>query len=529
MVLRPAQAIAIAEAYTQGGAFIQAPCGAGKTVTSALIPSLLTLAHPEPPRRPLLVVPSSLVEKTQRDFCALSKQWRLVPVRVTGYQKISVVSGAALLESEEPDLLIFDEAHRIKDPKASVSKRVHRYIHKRRKAGLSLRVVAMSGTMAKRSIKDFWALMYYCRPDMLPLPRGYQEMVCWASAVDERVQENEAVDAGALEVFARGDKDDDRKAAVRKGLQRRIFSVPGIITSSESETDCSLVVKVHAVPAPSVVDEAFQTLREKWETPQGLPLAFAAEVWSHARQLALGFCYALDPPAPQLWVQKKRAYYAAVREILKTNRRDLDTPLQVANEISRAGEKHPAWSVWQEWREIEPTFKPNRVVHWLSDHALQWAAKWGGPGVVWTDLIAFGEVLSSVTGCRYYGESGYSADGEYIEDASPKDLVVASIGANAIGRNLQNLWHRMLLMSILPTGLVWEQCLSRMHRSGQQADEVEADVYAGCIEQFRGVERAKGDSSLHKDLLGAPARLQTCDLVIPAITPTGWAWRSQKR
>lgn len=495
--------------------------------------ALLTQVLPNPPKRPLLIVPAHLREKTYRDFDKLALHWRLVPADVVSYQSIGVLSGATLLEARQPEIIIADECHRLKNYKASVSRRVNRYVKGCREQGKRLHFMAMSGTIAKRSLKDFWHIMKYCRPDMLPLPSRYAELEHWANAIDERVKENDRVDLGALETFAVSDFDADRVAAARRGVQKRVFSTPGIISSPTSEVDCSLSLEVKPVQSNRELDEAFHALREQRQTPDGVTWAFATDVWRHARELGQGFFYTWTQQPPRDWLDARKLYYAAVRELIANSSRrsvqtPLDTPLQVAQEIRQVGERHPAWNSYQAWTEIKDSFEPETVPVWVSDQALQYAAKWKGPGVVWVEHVAFGEKLSRVTGYKYYGAGGYAQDKSYIEDASGKSTIIASIAANGSGRNLQG-WHRALVMGYPSTGIVSEQLVSRHHRSGQEADEVEIEVYAGCLEHVNAVNQAKSDAQFHQDLLGAPAKLMTCDLVIPDVLPSGWAWREQRK
>jgi hypothetical protein len=79
------------------------------------------------------------------------------------------------------------------------------------------------------------------------------------------------------------------------------------------------------------------------------------------------------------------------------------------------------------------------------------------------------------------------------------------------------------------TGTIWEQLLGRLHRSGQQADDVVFEVMLGCREHVEGVLQAKRDAGFHRTMLDAPAKLEYCDLVIPEIRSRGtWAFREKK-
>lgn len=519
MTLKVPQAGWLDEVYTNGGALIQAPAGSGKTVLTALAPALLAKLHPSPPKKPLLVVPAALLKhKTPKDFRDLAQHWQLVAMRMVSYSLLSVVSGANFLENEKPDMLILDESHCVKNPRASCTRRIHRYVKACRAEGRPLRVVAMSGTLSKRSLRDFWHVAWWCRPDACPLPEGWEEMIDWAGAIDEKVGESDKLDPGALMLFAKGEE------GAREALRRRIFLTPGFVTSPFTGVDCSLYVNVHAVASTPAVDAAFETLRTRWELPDGQPISDAVTFWRHARELSQGFWYMWRPSAPEDWLAARKAWFAWVREILKHHgSAHLDSPLQVAQMVAKVGPAHPAHAAYEAWRNIRDTFTPNTVAQWIDDSALNYAAAWKGPGVIWTEHNEFGVELSRRTGLPYYGAGGLDAKGRAIDDTKAGDTVIASVAANHRGRNLQH-FSRALIMSAPPTGILWEQLLARHHRQGQEADEVVIDVYAGCAEQLRGIEQARNDNTYHQEFLDMPARLVTCDLDLPDLTPSGWAW-----
>lgn len=521
MSLRPVQAAALGELFDHGGLVAQLRVGAGKTLISALAGPVLDL-HPQPARRPMLVVPAALREKTISEFRDAQAHFRLKPIRIVSYSELSVVSGAQMLDSYQPDLIILDEAQKAKDPKAACTKRLHRYIVAARKEGKPLRVLAMSGTVAKRSLWDFWHIVHWCLPHLMPLPVDYHEASDWAAALDEKVAEFERVEPGALlELCSPEDiVPGDVLATARRGVRRRMFETPGMMATTDPGIACSLYVIGVELEPPPELDDCFQKLRQDWETPDGWPIAEAVALWRHARELALGFYYKWEPRPPTEWLARRKAWCQAVRDILTHNRRQLDTELQVALEIREAikdGRHHEAKGEYQAWHDIRDTFLPNTVPVWVSEHALNWCAKWGHThhGIIWTEHSAFATELSKRSTLDYYGPQGLCGT-RPIEKANPKKSLIASIAANSTGRNLQ-AWNRALVTSAPPTGTLWEQMLGRIHRDGQKADEVVYEVILGCAEQIAGLEQAKKDCLYHTNLLGTPMKLGYADLVVPMI------------
>ena len=83
MRLRPVQALAIHAALTVGGLFGPMRVGAGKTLTSLLIPYVLDA------KRPILLLPAHLIEKTKIEMAVLEKHWILPRnLRMVSYQAL---------------------------------------------------------------------------------------------------------------------------------------------------------------------------------------------------------------------------------------------------------------------------------------------------------------------------------------------------------------------------------------------------------------------------------------------------------
>jgi hypothetical protein len=564
MSLRPFQAACLAEFYDTGGLLAQGPVGCGKSLPALLYVLVLSL-HPDPPQRPWLVVPAHMREDTYRDAIEkYGRHWQLPNLRVgvssiappqgaltiVTYNEISVAAGTARLQTGQPDAIFFDEAHCVKNTEASCTRTFHSYITKRRKAGERVRVAAVSGTMAKRSLHDLWHIAYWCRPDMFPLPHHYPTLEDWALALDEKIGDRERVDPGALVLFAedfgvKREGLEDERSLARRGVQRRIFSTPGFLTSKAAEVDCSLSVIGIEVPPTPKIDAAFQQLRELNETPDGWPTSDALSVWRHATELALGFYTYWSPRPPQEWIDARRAWAAAVREMLDPyHQLDLTSEHRVALALARThgakpdgmrseqwhGLWHPAWLAYEQWRGVRPLFTPPKEppAEWIDESVLAHVAAWKGPGVVWSWHRQFAKRLSAVTGWPWYEAGGLNARGQHIIDADPKLTVIASIGSNSSGRNLQ-FWSRSLVVFPPTTGGVWQQLLGRMHRSGQEADEVVYEVLLGCKEHVEGIEQARRDAAFHRTLLDSPAKLEYCSVVMPTIRSAGsWAFRSKK-
>src|SRR5690606_28808723 len=108
--------------------------GAGKTLISYLAPCILDA------KRPLLILPAKLKEKTRREFRTLAYHWRGPhpdAFRIESYELLGRMNAGnklddkgrvvrpGFLERYNPDLIILDEFHKAKNIRgAAVAKRL---------------------------------------------------------------------------------------------------------------------------------------------------------------------------------------------------------------------------------------------------------------------------------------------------------------------------------------------------------------------------------------------------------------------
>lgn len=508
MVLRPVQAKALEEIHDFGGMLAPIRVGGGKTLISALAPVVVGA------QRPLLLVPAKLRKKTLREFHELRKHWLWHPMlAVVSYEKISRDGGQQVLETIAPDLIIGDEAHRLKNTNAGVTRKIRRWM----KGHPETLFLPMSGTITTRSLRDYGHLAVWALKDLCPLPKRADMLADWADALDEKVKPDKRLAPGALLGLCTGEELDQvagdlgsALTVVRQAYRRRLVETPGVIATEETALGVSLEIMEHPYTPGAELAPAFEKLRELWETPDGHPFTEAVELWRHARELACGLFYRWDPPAPPEWLAARKAWAAFVRQTLGARRNGIDTEFQVAKTCKAGDLRRVEYDAWQ---GIRDTFKPNSVPVWVDDAALQACARWmeEGPGIVWTEHVAFGERLSELTGRPYFG-SGGECRGVAIEEASGP--VIASIASNGEGRNLQG-WNRNLVSSAPPNGRIWEQMLGRTHREGQEADEVTYELLLGCREQWEGMQQALADAEYIEHTTGQPQKLLYADLDLP--------------
>jgi len=246
--LRPIQAAALVAVADAPGVLVSAPVGFGKTLITALAP---VVAGAE---RPLLIVPAKLRDKTRREFSAARLHWRVPEIEIVSFEKLGRVSGADYLADLEPDLIMADECHRLKNPRAAVTRRVLRYC-----AEANPRAVFLSGTITGRSLLDFHHLIRLTHgPEACPLPWTHSETATWAAAVDEGVEARTL--PGPLVVFSSGGSD---LASVREGVGRRIRDTAGVVSAVGQGIDASIQISTFDPDMPDEVEAKPRRVRGK--------------------------------------------------------------------------------------------------------------------------------------------------------------------------------------------------------------------------------------------------------------------------
>lgn len=506
--LFPIQAMALAELHDFGGLLASIRVGGGKTLVSLLAPNIVEA------ERPLLLVPAALKKKTTLEIKEYARHWLICQtIRIESYELIGRVSGEKILEDYKPDLIIADEAHRLKNLKAAVTRRVRRYL----KDAPETRCCLMSGTLTKRKLLDFHHLAQWTHADNSPLPTNWATCKDWGCALDADVPMTDRINPGALRRFApdcqAAEGSDEELQEIRAAFGRKLAATPGVIVSKDDGIDCSLFVNAREEKPPRAIVEAFGALRQYWELPDGDSISDPPSYWRHARELALGFYYIWDPPPPIEWLEARREWHAYVRQAIKRSG-NIDSELAVANAVDR-GELSDGVDLLQNWREQKPSFVPVTVPRWIDDYLIEASAAWAVKenGLIWVEHRAFGQRLQEFSGLPYCAQKGIDKkSGAAIEEISGPAIL--SIAANSTGRNLQ-AWDQNLIVSPMPGGDAWEQLIGRTHRHGQKSDSVTVDFFLQCVENHECFSKAKNDARYFKDLTNFDQKLLLADIEAP--------------
>jgi hypothetical protein len=507
--LRPLQAIALHETGQCRGLLAAMSVGSGKTLLSLLAPVMVGA------KRPVILLPAALVQKTRREMGELMKHWQIPRhIQFQSYETLGREGAAEWLQRTAPDMIIGDEVHRLKNARAAVTRRVTRYM----RSAPHVVFVGMSGTLYRDDIEDFSHIAEWALRQGAPIPLDHGERMEWSECLGVNVNPLRVIHPGPLLTLATQEDyagSDDPQIIARKAFRRRLRETPGVVCSPDNDGyQGSLYIRALEYTPNHATETNFHTLRTTWETPDRWALSQAVDVWRTARQLALGLHYVWSPRPPDAWMDARRAWAKYVRDILSRSR-SLDSELQVRHAVEN--KDIPGIEILHEWYRQHPTFQIHTKEVWHDDSALIACEKWikHGPGIVWTEHSFFAHELSRRTGVPYFGEQGVNAQGLPIEQADPRACVIASIYANGKGRNLQ-AWNRNLVTSP-PTGQdVWEQLIGRTHRNGQRVDSVTFDVMIGCREHWDAFDRAVERTHVTQQVMGSGFKLLIADIDMPS-------------
>ncbi len=482
VALRPIQALALLELGDTGGLLAPIGVGEGKTLITALAPTLLES------KRPLLLTRASLREKTTRDFAILSSSWRVTFPTIWSYEELGRADRDGWLEKLQPDLIMADEGHRLRNLNAAVTRRVRRYVEAVRPA-----MAVLSGTITRSRLLDLHHIVQWCTKTP-PLPQSAKECAQWGRAVD--VDADQRLSPGALSPLG------DSTEALREGFGAHMRATPGVVASSTMDFDASIECSYWRPKLPAELTTMIREVQRTKLRPDGVELD-DVEAASCEMYLGLGFWYGWRVPGPDEWMLARRNWYRVVRDVLEAHEPGLDSPLQV---WQRFGKETPEG---QAWAAVKNTFEPERVTHWVTRELVERiVASCEQPTLIWTQYRAVGEALREL-GIRYYAEKGFDIDGKYVED-SPTETIALSISANIEGRNLQR-WSRNLVLTPPANATMFEQLIGRTARSGQEADEITCRIWAPTTRYIDRCEDAKVEALYQQQISGQPQRLLLAD------------------
>jgi hypothetical protein len=511
--LFPVQRAALADLAATRHLCMFANVGVGKLLVGALAPVVLGT------RVNLLITYAQLLDKTKREIAEASKHWRCNP------DDFTYVSAERLVRSEllaRPwDLIVVDEAHLFR-PGSQRSKAFEAYL--KRHPGTS--VVLLTGTPGDDDIRDVAFLSKLAHgPTHSPYPTRWHALDQWHRALSERVDDR--LEAGCLTEFVGpAPANDVSLDDVRLAVAEHAARTPGHLVYRPAQTvSCSLYLSSHTLRRPTsrALERAYESTRLHGHLGDYDFAELPAERWRLLRQLGLGYAKIIDPRPPAEWILARRLWASICAAYVGTHYENVAQLCAAAAEPS-----HALNTSMNAWRAIEPSFKPAHKVLWYDDVVVRWCVEWlqTTKGLLWTPYPDFGEKVSLEAGVPFFHRLGVCSRYGSIESYGSHTGAVLSIQANSTGRNLQR-WSQSLVVAPPAKSDSLNQLIGRTHRTGQNAEQVNATFLFSCGQHIDAVERALERAKFDASLGGNQGnKLLDCDWLVDTTRPKGPLWRS---
>lgn len=493
--LRPLQSAALIEASEKGGLFCPAPVGAGKALIALLLPVALDA------ERAVILTEAKLkraLTNAAHDFYGKYLKIPFDRFQIVSYPELSSARKAGILEEIRPDAVICDEAHCLKNIKSARTIRFLRYAKYNRER---CKFAFLSGTMSRKSLRDFAHLMDLALGTGAPVPFGYYELLTWCGALD--INPDFPTRPGMLRVFCRG------KETIREGFQRRLFDTPGVIGGDRGDIGTSLVIQKLPMKMPLDVQRLMSGVEKNWKIGDK-EMKLALEQSQAMQQLGSGFFYRWIWPngKDEEWLTARAEYFSEVREKLKHARPGMDSPFLLWQAAARywrwkeAGGEKPdrIWpsEKWRAWEAVKGRVKPKTETVWVNDFlvdaAILWAEKQDRGAIIWYSYRAVGERLAEKGGFPLYGSGG-------LAETATAPVIVCSIRAQGTGQNLQHHYAANFLTGLSPNATIFQQLVGRTHRPGQEEDEVLV-VWPASPENEDSMARIKEEAVFQEEAMG---------------------------
>lgn len=582
--LKDRQAEAIHEYDMNNGVFAQLEVGGGKTLICLRI---VGLATERGLNRICLFVPSQVyAQLVHHDigwarqrvslgltfYCmggkSLQQRRSLAGGRrgcwVIPYSLLSARDSSDILEAISPELMIFDEAHNLKNRTSARTKRILHYWKDKRP-----QCVFTSGTMTAKSLRDYAHLLTMSLGRGAPVPVEAEVVNEWAATLDSEqsaeptsgwAKGERKTSAGALRPLINWSNQNFPGTVLnhdvpgfRMAFQNRLMTTPGVVSAPAEALGTSLVISnrkadLMAHDGGALLQQLTDRLINEWVTPGGDELEHAMLVWGWRNQLSSGIYYdQVWPDAGELaekdkisvdaaaaLIEASITHHKALQDYHKTlrhwfshtpHRPGLDTPMLVGKHLSVHGAEglgslgrdlHDSWLKARELDfdgRVERLSVPVRVCPYKIAEAIAWV-KEGNDGIVWfyhNELGLWAKELFLAAGidvafCPAGRQHDEFLTGEGATERTRGKILLCSMKAHGTGKNLQYKANQFFLqLPISETDV--EQNIGRTHRTGQEADVVEVSTVISNDFDEMALSAILNDALYVRETMGSPRKV----------------------
>lgn len=476
---------------------------------------------------------------------------------VMPYSCLSTEDTNELLEAIEAEYYITDEGHNLASRRAARTRRLLEFLIPDPRLGKKKpELVSMSGTFSNKSIMEYHHILTACLGAQSPVPISPTMAADWSAYVDSKAQqEYTGSNAGPLTQvhnwaklhFPEKEIPND-VSGFRAAYRLRLTTSPGVVATAGQGIGTSLIIanrpiKVNAeseqwknltdlmdqvvdkgiAPNGDQIEHAIHSFRWLYELTAGF---YNELVWPTAEEYAKRKKISQDDAAEQLEKAQQhhdlnQIYAKILRKWFQQHSKPgIDTPMLVGANMARREHRdvgHELYAAWKDMKALEwegmPTRDSNAVR--ICDYKVQAAAKWainltkkfpGEGAIIWAynqemvDWTFEALVKAGVDPIKCPAGSKFN---EIMINTKNKDrFLVASITAHGEGKELQHFQHQFYVQWPRSARRA-EQVLARLHRTGQEADELVAYlcnttmfddmVYAACLNDALYIQQTKGN------------------------------------
>lgn len=504
MRLRPVQNRALVTARDAGGLIGIIGCGHGKTLISLLLGRALDV------ERVALLLPASLIDKTRVEAGEYREHFNFTMPALISYERLSRESGVTALRDFNPQLIVCDEAHKLKSMTSTRTRRLGRYLYEHP----ACKFVVMSGTLYNKTVADFAHLADWVLEELSPVPRNARDV----TALDNLLTgEADRFEYASFNRWLEGRKP-------RAALYQTLASSAGVVITEQEQVKASLRLEQVDMRVPDELKDAINQCFNDGVV-EGLEKFIDRDVLSESDHLwadedafalrALGqvtmgclYVWQWAGKRDEQWLNARRNWARAVRKLLEYQD-DLDSPALIFNRFDELDDdlQDLFSAARDDWLKVKHREPPPISKHWVSDYFVNAVCKLARrtvePVIIWVDLQAIGERIADTLDVSYFGA------GATIPDTAI--TCVMSVKAHATGKNLQK-WSRNIIAHPIADPSTYEQLIARTHRTGQTADEVTVTAFNFSI-FGSALRRAIKQAYVVQDSTQQPMRLCYADKI----------------
>jgi hypothetical protein len=247
---------------------------------------------------------------------------------IVPYSLLSVKDTLDMLAAIDPDTVIADECHNLKDPKTARTKCWRHLMSERERE-----YVAMSGTITSKGIEDFRPQINYALGEGSPLPLSVGMATAWSKTIDANaviLGDHQTGPMQPLVDWANSHLIREGRMAklfgkptpkpkllrptvsgIREAFQMRMNSAPGVVSSPDSVVKASVSIENHEFtwdegPEWDTLAGLMAQCKDAFLTPNGDEIEHAIHVFKWMIELCAGFYNELVWPEPEALAKRKK-------------------------------------------------------------------------------------------------------------------------------------------------------------------------------------------------------------------------------